>query len=172
MAQQGTCIIAFGDAQSGKSFWVRTHMEELRTQWFGTERIRYWDGYASNGPELSLALSENSLASTTIVVDHPHTDDHWSTLLSEIPRLKVKGLHILLVTQADPARMMKLMSMAEWWMFFRINQASEVFAAPVIREICPLHAYVANELPRLPMGEFRVVANPTAHRLRDIVPLR
>ncbi|MCL6594124.1 MAG: hypothetical protein K6T31_09125 [Alicyclobacillus sp.] len=168
MAQQGTCIVAFGDTQSGKSFWVRTHMEELRTQWFGTERIRYWDGYASNESDLPLVLSENYCPSTTIVVDHPYAEEHWHTLLSEIPRMKDKGLHVLLVTQADPARMTRLMPLAEWWMIFRINQASKVFADPAIREICPLHAYVANELLRLPMGEFRVVANPKAHRL----PLR
>ncbi|SFU95389.1 hypothetical protein [Alicyclobacillus macrosporangiidus] len=167
MPERGTCIIAFGDTQSGKSVWVNTHLEEVKNQWFGTENIRSWDGYALNGFDLSSILTEDYRSSTTIVVDHPYTEEHWSTLLAEIPRMKDKGVHVLLVTQADTGRMSRLMLLAEWWMFFRINQASKVFTDPAIREICPLHAYVVNELPHLPTGEFKVVANPKAHRPRD-----
>lgn len=162
---RGTCVVAFGGIATGKSFWVRTHLEELRSQWFGTERIDCWDGL--NGTDLAPFLASAVGTSTTVVVDHPHTDEHWETLFTEIPRLKDAGLHFFVVTQPNLSLMGKLMPMAESWVFFRMKDAPELFADPAIRDICPLRESAANELRYLSTGEFRVVANPRAHRLRD-----
>jgi len=54
---RGTFTVAFGDAQSGKSHWAQTHLDDINEQWFGTNNIVYWDMYTRDAAELASILA-------------------------------------------------------------------------------------------------------------------
>jgi len=54
---RGTFTVAFGDAQSGKSHWAQTHLDNINEQWFGANNIIYWDVYTRDAAELASILA-------------------------------------------------------------------------------------------------------------------
>ena len=163
---QSTLII--GEMLSGKSYWVSTHLEELRTEWFGVDQTAVWDGLQSKTIGDLAMLNGNDL----LIFDHVITDDQWQELFKVLPLLAERGVATMIIAQPDvgnPVRMAKMFNLTDQWLFFRHDKtASKIYKDETLQKVCALQKSFIDSLPGLAVGEYRFVqsGHKTQHSRR------